>query len=420
MSIEEAAAGICSPSYLSLIENGKRPLTSRIWTELSARLGGPVEQEQRITDARIYDELTSSARLLQLPSDKIVQEMQTILPTALMNAIQLEASGDYRGAASAYSRLLAIGITNEQAWHEVCGFSSWSIRMLIFIAEQQCRLEADANNLEAAVAAVGPVLDLIRDQKLNHLQESRSLFGLVAGIQSEMGNTELSFKLLDELSSTEKSDTDRALDLWLRGQLLLDQGRLIESAFVLRSATELLRGNAMKATEFRLLNATVWSECLADTQLTNSAFEELASAVHFFRRAGNTGDLASCLNTLAFLGSRLGLTEFARSANTEALSLSEQIEGPRKASLQSGMALVFTQIGEDAIALDLLRKAREMLELHNFGRRAATVWAQMSHIFESLGDTQSSVACLKASLSCLGVTGAPLEIANTDVGELFS
>lgn len=415
LSIETLSEGVCSVSYLSLIENGKRPLTMQIWRQLKPRIGDQIETELNFDEMWVFDELTTAVRLLQQPSEQLSMLFRASLIDFIRQAIASESRGDLLRAKETYRQLFSLAMSSELEWNEVCGNANWEFQMRVFVAEQLCRLEADTNSLDSAVSVAEQMIRIATERDLSRTDEIRSLKSLLIGIESELGKFESSDRHLNELDFTAESDRDRAINLWLRGQLLLDRGKTVESAFVLRSATELLQGHALKATQFRLTNAAVWSECLADTQLSPTAFEDLSQAVGFFRSSGNIPDLASCLNTLSFLAMRLGLFEFAENSRSECLSLADAIAGPRKARLICGIALVDISLGHVERALEQLRVAQKILVGSDHGRTTAKIWAQMADIYEKIGDTTTSLECMKLSLESMGVSGKPMSIARENL-----
>ena len=411
LSLDEASAGVCSASYLSLIETGKRPLTPKIWQGLAPVLGGRIGEDDFARSTAIYLSVQTSIRLSSAPNASTLSKLHPKLSDHLKRSIEFESQGAYSNALTEYRRIFELGNNCDASWYEICGGSYWAPQLYVLIGEQLVRLEADSNQLAVAIELAENII--ANPNCSNATQELRALKGLLSGLFSEIGDMERAESILADLDRSGTSSSERALALWLRGQILMDNSKFMEGAFVLFRATEMLQDDAELATRLRLTNAALWAECLADTRLNAAGLQAIASAVSYFRETRNTPDLASCLNTMAFVAFRLGLIDLAEGCNDEALEMGDLVEGLRKASLLSGIALVFGSMDKSERALEQLRNARHTLEHGDYGRKSATIWAQMSEQYEKLGETTLSLACLKASLASLGISGSPLTVTRT-------
>jgi tetratricopeptide (TPR) repeat protein len=414
MSLEDLAKGVCSPSYLSLIETGHRPLTSKIWTQLEPVLGGHLADQVLASSVAVFAGIKSAVLLGIVPGDSALFTLEPWLSSRLQACIQHELEGELTKALSCYREICDLATSSWPDWQQQCNFAPWSVRLHVFCAEQLVRLEADTYSITRAIEVAEDTVSRYMAEEAT-ADEVRSLRSLLCGLYSEIGDSERADRLSIELSSTGKTDSERAMALWLRGQILMDSGKFLEGAFVLNNASQLLDIRVASATGFRLQNSALWAQCLADTQLSETGLEDISAAVNFFRSSGNIPDLATCLNTMAFVSYRLGYVDLSSDCNQNSALFLKDLEGARKASLLAGLALVETMLQNFDPAFEYLKQASTLLERSDFGRKSAVVWAQLSEIYEKLGDTKSSLTCLKASLASIGITGAPLELGSSNL-----
>ena len=139
LSLDEASAGVCSASYLSLIETGKRPLTPKIWQKLAPVLGDRIGEDDFARSTAIYLSLQTSIRLSSVPSASTLSKLHPKLSDHLKRSIEFESQGSYSNALKEYRRIFDLGNNCDASWYEICSGSYWAPQLYVLIGEQLAR-----------------------------------------------------------------------------------------------------------------------------------------------------------------------------------------------------------------------------------------------------------------------------------------
>ncbi len=398
LSQAEAAAGIASASYLSLVEAGLRQPSDSVAAALSQRLRVPLQADESAADVRFVsaqaalrsgDAASAAALIEQLPEDS---------PPRLLLAGELqERAGEIVEAPRTLERALAASIPGSDLWFE--------------ISTVLCRCALDAGLWNRAIEVGEQAIAMPSDASPRAQDMVVELRATLSGVYCQAGHLERARELTDIASDLAASPRLHASQLWARSVVEYTSGD--------REAAEVFAVEALRL--FRTLDRPISLARLQVNAVTlrmqNPRFDPhegdvlLNEAERTFRVMGSPIDLAACLSARAEFEVLCGDAQRARESVEEAILLVREEGSGMRAHVYASAGSVFSALGDAGSATAHLRTARELLEAGGARRSAAETWRALATTYESLGQLDLALACMKAATDLLGMPpqlGAPI------------
>ncbi len=385
-----AADGIVSADEFERIESARTLTCDPIAMALAVRMGFPFKSTTVIADTDHARAIRIEAALRHGDWQRTNEMLAELSPAApnftYYSAIALERQGEFLGAL----RLLRDALAT-------CAPKS----LLHFRATAaKCRCFRYAGELQASIDVAERALqefDANADEEL--VAELRAT---LAGTYCETGD------LIRALDLTEPRTHAIGMGLWAtatqrwaRSMVLERSGRLAEAATAAFEALQILRDLDQPRTVARMQNNAAWLAMQSDTFDMPLVDGMLREAERTLRDVHASIDLAFVLTTRAELAARCHARETAISCATAAMALAVGQDVGFRARITAAAAHTFASIGEVDRSLALLLTARELLESSGARRSAAATWQEMATTYESLGQTDLQVACLRAAMDLL-------------------
>lgn len=392
LSLAEAAQGVCSVSYLSLIERGLRTPTSEIAAALSTKYG--------LTSAELgvlTDEVSAKMGLLAIKMGDLEQaeEVLAALPETdalVLKGLVLEARGEFSLAVEH----LKVALENNELG-QVLKVSGW----LGYI-----RSLRDEGDLFASAIAGERLIDFLASASNHNGSALVEATATLSSVFIDLGDLKSAQRVLDSLPSRPHSLKDEGMALWSKGMLAYSKGNLLRADEFLTSASSIMGHLGQAATQARLAQTAAWIKLEAGQALDSSDLSSVETAAELFREQGLLYDLALTSNTLALAKIRSLDLEEALDFIRASAEIGEGLggfSGARVLELNGRLALL---ANEPKLGDVYLRNALHFLSTCEPTRLHSKVWAQLAIAFDLLGDAQTSIRCYRSSLETSGLLNA--------------
>lgn len=425
LSQTELAGDGISPSYVSLLESGRRRPSPAVANLLAAKLGcslselldgEPSERDRRVELELSYAELAlrhdastdAMGRLENLLSEPDLPRTATSRARLLLARAQ-EQTGDLSGAIDTLTRLL----DEVRGGEDAVPFTQ--------VAMFLCYCQASAGDLVRAVTTGEQALDTCREQGLDGTDEYFMLASTVMLAYSDMGDQAHASNWARQLiaeAETAAGHKGRAAIYWNASTIAEREGRIEDALQLSQKAIAYLSelGESRDLARLKLTSASVL--LATDPPQVGAAREALERAKGELRRLGSEFDLVEweqVRSTVALLDGDLAAAEtFARSAidrlpegaGSEQLSLAHRALGD---------ALAAGARGGDAV--DHYLVALDLNSLREPGRASALFWRDLAERLRALGEVEAAVRAYRGALDAAGVrdrTAAILEAIASD------
>jgi tetratricopeptide (TPR) repeat protein len=357
LSLAEASDGICSISYLSLIESGKRNANPRMARELAARM--EIKLPAPLITAGVHplaDRAEMAYRAGGLKAaKKFIDRMDNAPEALLILGLDAEGNGNLEKAAGYLKRAFE------------APFVSPVTKMTVALA--RCRVLRNMGHLQHAISIGEHALEEWRGYSDELTDVVVGLRGTIAGAYLETGDLHQAAELNDLELNKLPSPRAKAMNLWSKANLAAEEGDFIEAELITREAL-------------------VWAR-LADhprltaTLLENRVFNEL-------------------------MGDKPNLEQILTDLDT-AETLHDQYEGDKTFTFKA-RATALSKKGDKAGALQQLELARELvdpmysIDYSKFALSAVTVYTTLGMAADAKREVE---VCIKA----LGKSGANRTVA---------
>jgi len=412
LSQTELAGDGISPSYVSLLESGRRHPSPMVAAQLAAKLGcstsqlldgEPSEHERRVQLELAYAELAlrhdnsedAVTRLRSLLEEPDLFARDTV-DASLLLARALEQSGDLAAAIGTLTPLF------ERA-------RSGDVTVpLTRVALHLCFCHSEAGDLARAVHLGEQALETCRAQGLQGTDDYFMLTSTVMHAYVELGDeahaNSWAQQLIEEAAAA-GSGRGRAALYWNAALLAEHEGRLDDAIDLSRRALALLGelGDSRDLARLKLAAAEVL--LLADPPRTDEAARALDLAQSELRRQGSELDLVSFSNLRSvvslFERDPVRAEALAREA-AERLPADAGSEELGRAHRALGDALAAQ--GRSGDAVHHWQLATELHEaISNPGRSAALTWRDLAERFRANGQTEAAIRGYRAALDTAGI-----------------
>jgi len=411
LSQTELAGDGLSPSYISLLEAGRRRPSPAVAAQLATKLGcsttelldgEPSEHQRRLQLELAYAELA----LRHDGADEAVSRLTDLLrepglpgassaEAGLLLARAQERTGDLPAAVATLTPLL------ERA---IAGDPHLSVPR---VAVHLCFCHSEAGNLTRAVTVGEHALEVCRQQNLERTDDYFMLASTVMLAYADLGDESHASSWAQQLIEDAReagSQGGQAALYWNASLLAEREGRLSDALYLSRRALANL-GELGDSRDLARLKLEVARVLLAsdepDVDEAGRLLEQVREAVH---RLGSEVDLVE----LEELTSRVALLA-SDPVEAEAVARRATQHMPIEANARP-LSLAYRALG-DALAaqgrrpeaMEQWTTAVDLLGTANPGRATALSWRDLAERFRAAGDTEAAVNAYRAALDAAGV-----------------
>ncbi|MFE7116727.1 helix-turn-helix domain-containing protein [Streptomyces sp. NPDC057654] len=415
MSQSELAGDDLSPSYVSLLEAGKRTPSPDVLRQLTERLGcapehlleclGPEERPEVLQAELRYAEISlrNGEPAAALETYTTVRERAAtagygdVRASAEFGAARaLENSGRLEEAADRYQSLLD------------CPEAGRSSVPRLAVAVALCRCYREIGDLAHAVELANQVLDEARRLQLTPTVLGVELLSTLVGLYCERGDLHRAASLARAAIEEAEGMSDRkalGAAYWNAGVVAHRDGASADALPLLERALAIYAEGDDARALARLRNAYAAVLLRSETADTALAKSQLMRSAEALAEEGSTVDVAYCETALAraylLESDPHGAQEHARRA-LELLGTGHRLETARTLLVLAGAQL---HTGEEAAAEESCERAALLLEASQTDRQAADAWHDLAEILELTGEGDKALWAYRQSLRCLGRHG---------------
>ena len=416
LSQTDLATDGLSPSYVSLIESGKRPASATVITILARRLG---VDEQFLTtgvDAEAgaalelevaYGEIAlrngDPQQALTHATDVLGAAPHTVPPAVRHRALRLRAEA-FEGVGRLEDAIREI----EPLRAEATEARQWLDELRLTLTLARCYKEL--GDLRHALALATDAMDRAVRLELTGSDVHAELSAMVIGLHYLLGDLARADLLADDvLTQLEESGSRHARGSVYWNASLNAHARgdhtkaltLAERALALYAEDDDERGLA------RLRNAYAWLLLRADPPRPDKARELLERSRAVLVETGTAVDLAYAETELA--RAHLLMQDTRQAIRLATSALRRLGDEPRHQTAHAHLVIARAKLlaGDDEQALAEYRDAAKTLTRLQLGRQAAEAWRELADAFTSLGKFEDAADAYRRALSEVGVAAAP-------------
>ncbi|MER5473915.1 helix-turn-helix domain-containing protein [Streptomyces sp. NPDC002935] len=412
LSQAQLAGDGISPSYVSLVEAGKRIPSPEVVSKLAVKLKCPESELLSYLGRQQDDELELEVRYAELAlangdAKHAVERFSALLerigssgnPGLTVGATWglaqgLERSGKLEEAVRLYERL--------RTWPD--GAAAERVdRTAVLIAV--CRCYRELGDLGRAIDVGEQALAVLEQLDLVPSPEGIELISTIVGLYCERGDIHRASYLAEmAVERASALDNRKALGAayWNASMVAYEAGRTSDALRLVQRAQALYAESDNERAVARLRTAHAAVLLQADPPQPVEARGLLTEAVESFRRIGGDVDMAYCQTELARVALLLAEPEEAESCALEALrglGDGHRLEAAR-ATLILGAAR--SAQGDAARARQAYERAALSLEASGAGRQAARVWTELAEFLDAQGEAERAVKAYREGMRCLG------------------
>lgn len=392
VSLIDASQGICSPSYLSLVESFKRSPSVRIATLLADRFGVPLSESENLTrPGADFESFEGALRLGDYKTARLIkQNLENSNEIQFAEALVDLSEANYKlaiekllnidiGAASSWLKL-KVGLAKTKAMRDMGQFNN-----AVRVGEETLLSCKELIQLNPGIGFEIRAITSSAYVEIGDIDRAREL----AGTNSEFANS---------------TPVDRANRFWSLAAIEYSAGKVIEARLNAQRALGVIESVDEPISKARLQNVAASLELLKLEPDLNEVNQLLTAAEIALQNSGFVVDIAACNSTWGEYYSFLGDLASSKFYFDKALTLLPADGHEIAGRIYSSAAISYFRLGELAECHNSLAKARELVENSGARRSTAIVWRQMGAVYEQLGETSLALACLKASTELLGVS----------------
>jgi transcriptional regulator with XRE-family HTH domain len=410
ISQTELAGDDLSPSYLSLIESGKRTPSDSVLQRLAERLDvsahflryGSAAPEERVPELELeharhalvvkdLDEAAARARAVLAARGaprRLHDEAQLLLARAL------ERSGDLEGAFTTLVPLHERALTGDAS----VGVAETGMLMLQSLV-QAGDLNQAADLGAAAVAASGRLGARGTDE---HLRLSATL----VGVHIERGDLLYAQHLAEEMLQDAEQIGSRSGQGSLHWNAALaaeESGHVERALHHARRAVAFLSEGPDSRDFYRLKMSLASLLLLTDPPQVDEAVASLTAIREPLEKLGSDVDLAYWHRIRATAHLRAGETGAARDAAEAALSVLGDTPRLEACVARTVLGDVLAASGDHAAAEAEYRRAADTLAMMSATRQAAQAWRDLGDRLMELGRTTDALQAFQHAFDAMGL-----------------
>jgi transcriptional regulator with XRE-family HTH domain len=411
LSQTELAGDGLSPSYISLLESGRRRPSPGVAAQLAAKLGcsashlldgEPSERERRIQLELAYAELAlrhdgageAMERLSALLAEPDLVQAE-IAEASILLARAQEHVGDLNAAVATLTPLFERARAGDGALS------------LPRIAVHLCFCYLETGDLTRTISVGEQALAACRAQGLAGVDEYFMLASTVMYAYADSGDethaSAWAAQLIEEAEAAGSSGGRAAL-YWNASVLAEREGRIDDALRLSRKALAHMSelGDSRDLARLKLASAAVL--LAAEPPRVEEAAQALERAQDELRRLGSEVDLVEfdqVGSTVALLDLDAGKAEELARGATRRVPADAAAEPLSLAHRALGDALLAQ--GRRSEGLQQWSNAADLHAMSNPGRGTALSWRDLAERFRSAGDIEAAVKAYRAALDAAGI-----------------
>ncbi|GAA1168420.1 transcriptional regulator with XRE-family HTH domain [Kitasatospora gansuensis] len=415
MSQAELAGPNLSPSYISLLEAGKRTPSPEVLNQLVERLrcdpGELLELTEQVQVKEFelelrYAEMTrrngdSQAALAAFEAlqGKVTESEQPELWFAAETGIaqSLEHSGRLEEAVARYE---ALRKASDKSHDKVA-------RLPIVVA--LCRCYRELGDLSHGIELAEATLAELERLNLTPTLLGVELLSTLVGIYCERGDLHRAAYLASTaIEQAQEVSNPRALGAayWNASVVMHRNGRTADALDLIERALAIYSEGEDDRALARLRNAYAGVLLQLEQPDAEAAKELLTRSADILASSGSSIDVAYCETALAraeLLLDNPGAAIAHADRALELLGSEHRLESARTLLVLAAARLAE---GNDKAAQEAYERGALMLEASESGRQAAFAWAELAEILELCGHDERAVWAYRQSMRCLGRRGS--------------
>lgn len=389
----QAADGIITGAFLSLIESGQRTPSPKVAEALATRLRISLDAEDAPQDAmtaaavgievalRLGDWQAALAQLEALPAGA---------PERWLYAgLIAEQQADFTQAL----KLLGAAASSPAA------APALRLRAKVYL----CRCSRSAGDLMRSVEVGERALADIQADPHADPDIEAELRATLAGTYCETGDLFRARELTEVPLRSQQDPWRMATQRWSRAMVLQTSGEFAEARALAFEALGILRTMDRPRSAAQLQNTAAWIAMQTPLFEAPEIDRMLRDSERVFRQTHSPMDLSLALSSRAELAIRCGDRVTALACTEEALVLADGEDTGHRARITASAAQIYAAAGERNESMRRLLIARDLLEGSGAKRSAAETWRQMAQTYEELGELDLTVECFKAATELLGL-----------------
>lgn len=405
-------AGELSPSYVSLVEAGKREPSMQVLRTLADRLGCSVdfltggvdghERERALLElraaqvARIDGRRTEAARLGErLRRDRRLTAIE-----------QREALTCVAAAREALGELeAAIGL-----WQELWDTPATGVNERVRVAVALCRCCREVGDLSRSIDIGERTLAELPTGAGEEVAQQGRLVATLAAAYWERGDLSRAGQLLTGLMVDDEHRTlaERGAAYWNASLVTADRGDPVEALRLADRALALFSEDDDERNLARLQVAKAWLLARQDPPRAAEALELLRRALPGLTRYGGQVDLAYAETELARVSLLLGDPHAAEAQVRSALSRLGAEPRVEAGGARTLLGRILLEQERRPEATRELLAAAEHLEQAQSGRHAASAWRELADVLLDSDEPRAAAVFYQRALDGLGLRSAPV------------
>jgi tetratricopeptide (TPR) repeat protein len=389
LSLAEASDGICSISYLSLIESGKRNANPRMARELAARM--EIKLPAPLITAGVHPladraELAYRAGGLKA-AKKFIDRMDNAPEALLILGLDAETTRNLEKAADYLKRAFE------------APFVSPVTKMSVALA--RCRVLREMGHLQHAISVGEHALEEWRGYSDELTDVVVGLRGTIAGCYIETGDFHQAAELNDLELNKLPSPRAKAMNLWAKADLAADEGDFIEAELITREALVWARLADHPRLTATLLESQVFMALKADKPNLEQILTDLdtAESLHDQYDGNKAFNIKARALVLAKKGDREGALE--------QLELAREMTSPEYSvdfSRFSFAAIeVYSLLGLETEEKREVEACIKAVEKSGANRTAAVMYRNLADILLKRGEKDRALECLLRATEMFGL-----------------
>jgi tetratricopeptide (TPR) repeat protein len=415
LSQADLAGGELSPSYISLLEAGKRTPTTEVLARLAERLDCTVTYLTRGEDPAMSEKALLTLRYAELAlrngeAQDALNQLSRVLgePEGLGDEARWHARRLHSNALEAVGRLEEAldGVEELRAEATRIGRHDEHLRLTI----DAVRLYQEVGDVERAVEIGQDTLDYIEQSHLRGSDEHAQLASAVIGSYYERGDVERAKALAEQTIAeigVDGSRTARGAVYWNASLAAEAAGDLPAALLLAERAIALYSEQDDARSLGRLRTAYGWLLLRSDPTNPDEALDHLNAAREQLIEVGTEIDLAYCETEIGraelLRGDPQSALDYARSA-AERLGTAPRLEHAHT-RLVEGRALL--RLNRRKAAIAAYRQAALVMTGRPVSRQDAAVWRELADAFTELGLYKDATIAYQQALLDAGIPAAP-------------
>jgi transcriptional regulator with XRE-family HTH domain/predicted nucleic acid-binding protein len=391
LSLETATQGICTPGYLSLIENGKRKATKHVLEKLEIRYSENAGSEN--TEFESDPHFAKAEFALRLRDFESFEIHLARLSANITRDYLLGKRKELDGSTEQLA-ILFIEVSRKALSRELKLKATLS-------AVKNLRDIGETNSaIELGLACVSD-FEGVRNSHSLALNEVRFT---LANALSEVGRFVEAQVLLDQATPDNVHSTrEIVLNHWAQADIDLLKGDLVSSEGHMRDALNHLSLLEAPGTWSALKRNQIWVQVQLGVGDSRLQCDELSAITSFQLDNRDLEGALHSIGTKSLIHAKNGQKNLVQNALEHQEKLSEEFGLIFSPSILIERAQSLMTVGDSKAAHSNLSSAMQSLGSSKVSRSNAQVWRNMAAMFERLDDLPLAYACMKASTECAGI-----------------